>query len=236
MQIEAYILCNNEELLMPYIMRHYSQFAKVIILESNSTDRTIDIARNMGAEVWRYEVPDEINDDWFTKLKNACWKGTQADWVMVADADEFIYHPNIVKALKSCQGTVIQPRFFNMYSETFPATEGQIYEEVINGVEQTSPKAKMNVFRPMAIKEMNYFPGCHEAFPTGNVRIDDTTEIKTLHMRNLSRQFVIDRNMRARRRNCELNRQMGWGCHVDWTEEEWMRRFDEGISQAIKIC
>jgi len=220
---------------MPYLMRHYTQFAKVIILESNSTDKTVDIAHSMDAEIWSYDVKDEIDDEWFTKLKNNCWKGSQADWVMIADADEFIYHPDIVNILKRNYNTVICPRFFNMYSRGFPITEGQIYDEVKMGVEQTSPKAKMNIFRPNAIKEMEYFPGCHEAFPIGNVRIDIDTPIKTLHMRNLSKEFIIERNMRARKRNSELNRQMGWGCHVDWSEEEWIRRYEEGLQLAIEI-
>lgn len=233
--IETYILCNNEERLMPYLMRHYGQFSKVIILESNSTDRTVEIARSMGAEVWKYDTEDEINDQWFTELKNSCWRYSKASWVIVVDADEFVYHPYITKVLKFCQETVICPKFYNMYSETFPSTEGQIYEEVQIGVEQTSPKAKMNIFRPRVIKSMNYFPGCHEAFPQGNVKINYDSGIKTLHMRNMGREFVIERNMRARRRNSQLNKERGWGVHVDWSEEEWMRIFDEGIKNATKV-
>lgn len=235
MLIQTFILCNNEERLMPYIMRHYSQFSKVVILESQSTDRTVDLARELGAEVWSYDMPDEINDDWFTRLKNACWKGSLADWVIICDADEFVYHPDITKVLKSTQGTIIRPKFYNMYSEEFPTTKGQIYDEVKKGVEQTSPLPKMNIFRPVAIKEMNYFPGCHEAFPTGNVRLVEDSPIKTLHFRNLSLNFVIERNLRARKRNSELNRQMGWGVHVEWDESEWVKRFEEGLKNAVEI-
>ena len=233
--LEAYILCNNEEKLMPYIMRHYTQFAKVIILESNSTDRTVEIAHSMGAEIWSYDVKDEIDDRWFTDLKNNCWKESKADWVMIADADEFIYHPEIVKILQKNHNTIIQPKFYNMYSEQFPTTGGQIYEEVNRGVEQFSPKAKMNIFKPRAIKEMGYFPGCHEAFPVGVTRIDIDSPIKTLHMRNLSKEFIIERNLRARRRNSEQNRLNGWGCHVDWPEDEWIRRYEEGLKEATEI-
>jgi glycosyltransferase involved in cell wall biosynthesis len=235
MLIETYILCNNEELLMPYLMRHYKQFSKVFILESNSTDKTVDIARSMGGEVWKYDVPDEINDRWFKELKNTCWKDSQAAWVIVVDADEFVYHPNIERILKYCQSTVICPRFFNMYSETFPTTKGQIYEEVKSGVEQIAPKAKMNIFRPHIIRSMNYLEGCHEAFPIGKVVINYDTGIKTLHMRNLGREFVINRNLRARQRNSKFNKEMGWGVHVEWSQEEWMHIFDEGINQATKI-
>jgi len=235
MTIEVYILCNNEERLMPYLVRHYREFAKVIILESNSTDRTVEIAHNMGAEVWSYNVKDEIDDQWFTQLKNNCWKESRADWVMVVDADEFIYHRNITRALQNNYNSIICPRFFNMYSDKFPTTDKQIYDEVQLGLEQTSPKAKMNIFRPDKIKDINYFPGCHEAFPTGKVRVDNSSAIMTLHMRNLGKEFIVERNLRARKRQSIVNRQMGWGVHVDWTKEEWIRRYEEEFSQARQI-
>jgi len=227
--IETFVLCNNEERLIPYVCRHYLQFSKVILLESNSTDRTVEIATQMGAEVWRYDVPDEINDQWFLKLKNNCWKESRADWVIIVDADEFVYHPQIEIALKRSPFPIIQPRFYNMYSEMFPTTEGQIYEEVTKGVEQVAPKAKMNIFKP-SIKEINYFPGCHEAFPTA--RVNNESGIMTLHMRNLGKEFVVERNLRAQKRNSQLNKDNGWGTHVDWPEEEWIRIYDEGMTQA----
>ena len=235
MTIEVYILCNNEERLMPYLVRHYREFAKVIILESNSTDQTVEIAHNMGAEVWSYSIKDEIDDQWFTELKNNCWKESRATWVMIADADEFIYHRNIQRALQNNYNSIICPRFFNMYSEKFPTTDKQIYDEVQLGLEQTSPKAKMNIFRPDRIKGINYFPGCHEAFPTGKVRIDNNSGIMTLHMRNLGQEFIVERNLRARKRQSVVNRQMGWGVHVDWTEAEWIRRYEDEMKQAKKI-
>jgi hypothetical protein len=155
--------------------------------------------------------------------------------VIIADADEFIYHKNIVNVLRNNHSAILQPRFFNMYSETFPTTDKQIYDEVQLGLEQTSPKAKMNIFRPDRIKDMNYFPGCHEAFPTGKVRIDNNSGIMTLHMRNLGQEFIVERNLRARKRQSVENRQMGWGVHVDWPQEEWIRRYEDEMKQAKKI-
>jgi len=207
----------------------------VIILESNSTDRTVDIARSMGGEVWTYNVSDEINDRWFMDLKNNCWKDSKADWIIIADADEFVYHPTFERYLKATYYSIIRPRFFNMYSKQFPTTQGQIYDEIRIGVEQTSPKPKMNIFKPSHVKEMNYYPGCHEAFPTGRIRIIEDSPIKTLHYRNLGIDFVVERNLRARKRNSDLNKQNGWGVHVDWSVEEWKQIFEEGLRNAIEV-
>lgn len=232
MKIETFCLCNNEERLITYFMRHYSQFSDVILLESNSTDRTVEIASALGAEVWTYDVPDEINDQWFMDIKNSCWKESTADWVMVVDADEFIYHPNIVRILEETDATVFFPRLWNMFADVFPTTEGQIYEEVTGGREGGG---KMNIFRPSDIQEINYAIGCHSAKPKGNVKINTTSEIMTLHMRHLSKEYVIERNARASKRRSELNKQMGWGYHVDFPPEKVIEYIDNEMTALIKV-
>ena len=165
MKIEVYALTNNEEQIMPYFMRHYTQFAHVILLENNSTDRTVEIAQSMGAEIWKYDVPDEINDQWYLDVKNNCWKNSKADWVIIGDADEFVYHPHIIEYLERTDATIFLPRLWNMFSEKFPTTTGQIYEEVTGG---RPGGPKMNLFRPSEIKEINYDSSSNCIFYSGH--------------------------------------------------------------------
>jgi glycosyltransferase involved in cell wall biosynthesis len=238
MNIEVYCLANNEEKLMPYYMRHYSQFAKVILLDNNSTDRTVEIAKSLGAEIRTLNIPDEINDQLFVAIRNECWKGSKADWMMWADADEFIYHPNLLDILQTTSATAILPAFYNMYSGMFPTTEGQIYEEVQYGSRwggEENIYGKVNIFKLPDITEINYNPGCHHVDLRGNVILDTHTEIKTLHMRNLSREFVIARNQRNSRRLGALNRKNGWGTYVDRSPEEIIKLFDEEMAETIKV-
>lgn len=217
---------------MPYFMRHYTQFADVILLENGSTDRTVDIAHSLGAEVWKYDRPDEIDDQWFMDTKNSCWKESKADWVMVVDADEFIYHPELVKILKNTKSTVFMPRLWNMFSESFPTTEGQIYEEVTGGREGG---AKMNIFNPKEITDINYEVGCHNAKPAGNVKLNLNSEILTLHMRNLGIEYMLERNHRASARRSELNKRMGWGYHVDFPDSEVITYYNNETTGLIKV-
>lgn len=60
--IEVYIMARNESRMIPYLMRHYGQFAKVIFLESNSTDNTVCLAESLGAEVRQFLMMDELSD------------------------------------------------------------------------------------------------------------------------------------------------------------------------------
>jgi hypothetical protein len=79
------------------------------------------------------------------------------------------------------------------------------------------------------IKEMNYFPGCHEALPSGRYQLDSDSGILTLHMRNLSKEFIRNRNARHARRRSQINKDHGWGDHVDFPIEGVLKSFDEAI-------
>jgi len=220
MKIEVYALAHQEEMIMPYFMRHYTQFADVILMEGHSTDKTVEIAESWGAKIMKIDTGNQINDKIFTDLKNNCWKGSKADWVIVCDVDEFVYHPNLVEYLEKTEATIFLPRLFNMFSNYFPTTEGQIYEEVRTGREGGS---KMNLFKPSEIKEINYVTGCHDAGPEGNVKLDLKGEILTLHMRHLSWEYVNNRNIYFRSRLSDINKEKGWGIHLFSTEKELIK-------------
>lgn len=231
-KVETYVLVNNEELLMPYFMRHYGQFSKVILLENSSTDRTVEIATSMGAEHWNFDREDEINDQWFMDIKNSCWKNSKADWVIICDVDEFVYHPDLPGFLKNTEYTAFIPRLFNMFHDKFPTTEGQIYDEVKMGKEGGG---KLNLFRPSEIKEINYQAGAHQAIPKGNVKLGLTSDIKTLHMRWLGVDYVVNKHKRAASRLSMLNKNMMWGHHVMTTREDVIATFHNEMTNLLQV-
>jgi len=79
MKIEAYIVTYNDERILPYTLRHYKQFADIIIVDNNSSDRTIDIATESGVIVRSGDMPDELNEFKLVEIKNNCWKDSDAD-------------------------------------------------------------------------------------------------------------------------------------------------------------
>ena len=77
----------NEEKILPTCLEALRQFANVYVVDSNSTDRTNEIASESGATVinfsWDGKFPKKRN--WF--LDNF---DVDANWVMFVDADEIL--------------------------------------------------------------------------------------------------------------------------------------------------
>jgi glycosyltransferase involved in cell wall biosynthesis len=236
MNIETFVLAHQEEKMITYFMRYYSQFSQVILMEGHSTDRTVEIAKHFGAKHMIVDSENKVNDDIWTKLKNNCWKESKADWVIICDIDEFVLHPlgvpSFLELLETTNYTVFLPRLFNMFSDEFPTTQGQIYDQIQYGKEGG---AKMNLFRPDQISEINFTVGCHHARPEGNVRLDITSPLMTLHMSHLSADYTIARRAYLFNRLSDVNKKMGWGYHLNASAEEIRDYMAKEMTALIKV-
>jgi glycosyltransferase involved in cell wall biosynthesis len=230
--VETFAVCFNEALMLPYFMRHYSQFGSVTIFDNFSTDDSVKIARDMGAIVYQFDTGGEFREDIMTELRNDCWKGSKADWVIVVDIDEFVYHPDLLNELENTKGTVLLPRMFQMHSLAFPTTTGRIYDEIQWGVEFN---AKMSVFRPDQIRKMNYEVGCHFARPEGNFELNFKSPIIEMHFRNMGIDYLLYKNQFLNARQSEVNRRNNWNWHYSTPEQQTIREFEHAMKHLIKV-
>jgi hypothetical protein len=94
MNIEVITMMYNEEFLAPFFMEHYKWVDKIhIILDKDTTDRTEEIVRRYpNVEVYPFRFPDMMDDEIKVSILNRHYQVSGADWVMVVDADEFIFH------------------------------------------------------------------------------------------------------------------------------------------------
>lgn len=178
--IEVHLLTYNEEEILPYTLRHYSQIAsRIVIHDSFSTDRTREIAAQFGVEIMDFDMGGVVNDQLMRDLKNNCWKGTNADWVIVADADEFAYFPlgsvgrrtqfaasqDYLSLYERMGIAVARAQGWQMYSDTLPTREGQIYDELRYGAKDDLWYSKSVLFSPKHVREMRYGAGAHDCYP-----------------------------------------------------------------------
>ncbi|MBZ5638681.1 MAG: glycosyltransferase family 2 protein [Acidobacteriia bacterium] len=81
-RISAFILTFNEERKIEEAIRSVAWADEVLVADSFSTDRTVEIAERLGARV--VQIPFEG----FGKLRNDAVAGTRFEWIFSLDADE----------------------------------------------------------------------------------------------------------------------------------------------------
>ena len=83
-QISLCMIVKNEEEFLPGCLDSVKGVVdEIVIVDTGSTDRTVEIARQYGAKVYHYEW----NDD-FAAARNESLKHATCGWILVLDADE----------------------------------------------------------------------------------------------------------------------------------------------------
>lgn len=227
MRIEAHLLHWQEKDILPYVVRHYRSFCDEIIIHDNhSKDGSAEMAKELGCTVIPFGsdfFDDGINRD----LKNECWRGSKADWVIVADFDELLFHP--YKEMKFAieyyvESTIIKTIGWQIMSEDWPVNT---LTEITNGF-RFDNYSKNIVFNPKAITEINYNEGAHKCEPVGEV-VWSNDPLYVLHYKHIGGvQRTIDRYRILKKRLSKQNRKMGWGSHYARTpasiRQEWEQR------------
>jgi len=235
MKIEVFVLCYNEEIILPFFLQHYCDFANVIIYDNESTDSSTAIAENFGAKVITYNTNKQIRDDVYLDIKNSCWKESDADWVIVVDADEFIYHKNLVEILKSTPESIIVPQGYEMISEDIPKFEEKsITSHIKEGIKYDN-SSKPCIFSPKKLKEINFTPGCHSANPVGDISYNINSGIKLLHYKHINREYVINKHSEYQTRLSLVNKQNRWGHHYNRSNQEIHRLFDDYLNNSKSV-
>jgi len=222
MKIDVYSTMHNEELILPYWLRHYERFAeRIFIWEDESTDQTRKILE-AHPKVTLLPVEKHGIDDtyWVNHLWTRYKKLSRgmADWVMIVDADEFIYHPRLVEKLadwkqKNSGPQVAYCHGFLMMHHQFPFTDGQIYEEVNTGV-YDALQSKRCIFTPDIY--IRYRPGRHHVVkiqPDSIERIDK--KMKLLHFKFLGEGYFMARCRRNMERMSKQNISYKYHYHND---------------------
>lgn len=239
MKVHVYTLCWNEEIILPYFLKHYETIAeKIIVYDNMSTDSSLDILKaHPKVEMRSFSSNNEFRDDMHRDIKNNCWKEARgkADWVIVVDTDEFIYHVDLYGFFKNhlLKGTTLfKPKGYMMVSEKLPTTKGMIYEEIKTGVPQEF-SSKPVVFNPNKIEEINFSAGAHSCEPTGEVNLYESSgDLKLLHYKVLSLDYLLTRSRQCKERLSDINKQNNWGIHYTVDEQIKTQKFFDRLEEA----
>ncbi len=241
-RIHYYAPACNEELILPFLFRHYARWVdRFVVYDSDSTDGSVELLRRT-PKVEIRTVPWTQPDSMVASLRdlhNTCWKESRgtADWVIVADIDEFLYHPDFLNYLRKCRRrgvTCIPALGYEMVSDRFPQPDGTLLSTVRRGVPHRM-MSKLRLFDPNAVEETNFGPGGHEASPTGRIVYPKRDEMLLLHYKSLGADYLCRRfaMMETTRRARDIAR--NWSHHYRTPEAQLVAGLNGALRCAVDV-
>jgi hypothetical protein len=216
---------------------YYRQFGRIVLYDNFSDDNTREIALEHGVGIQLFGTKGELNDQHYLDVKNNCWKGSQADWVIIVDDDEILWHDkkdliSALEVLKNHNYTIIQPQGYSIYSDSMPQ---ESWLEIKTGVKD-SKYSKLCCFNPKEIKEIRYVYGCHEANPIGNIKT--MNDLFLLHYHGIGGvERMIERHKlyEERRQRSTVNMRWGLGKEYGYSPESKRKWFKEQLEKSTTL-
>jgi glycosyltransferase involved in cell wall biosynthesis len=144
------MIVKNEEKIIDRALAWAKPIAyEQIVVDTGSTDRTVEFAEKMGAKVYRFEW---IND--FSAAKNHAIEQASGNWVAFLDADEYLSPDDAVKLVEVLKHLEENPKNEQTTILKMPWVQLDDNDEVIHISEQT------RIFKN--IKELRYKGKIHE--------------------------------------------------------------------------
>ena len=238
--VHLYAVCWNEEKIIPFFLQHYNGFVDHYYIYDNYSDDITNtlLAAQPNITVRKYNTGGTFNDIVHQQIKNSAWKQSRgkADWVIVIDMDEFLYHPMMEQFLSTTitRNSIFQPEGFDMVSEYYPPIDKKTTDTVKTGV-PCSWLNKMVLFDPHRIVEINYEPGAHESYPEGIISIGKDKELKLLHYKYLGIEYVLDRINKYRKRLSQVNRELEIGLQYEQENQTIKEEFQKNLHIAKPV-
>lgn len=187
LKLEVHLLTHDDEQMLAWALRYWSTIASdIVVHDGGPTGVSSKLAKDyMVNDVLpnRSDAPvlftrpwdtaGQLNDELARKLKNECWRGSDADFVAIVDADELLWFPDgarsTLETYERIGAAVIKPSGFEMFSdvwfepERFPAA--QITDLVSHGAPEDKWYSKPILFSPRRLAESGFGIGAHESEP-----------------------------------------------------------------------
>lgn len=160
----------NEEFILPHFIRHYRQFTDDFeFYDDGSTDSTVNLVKS-----YDYNVIELCNDrkDWLkaARLQDTfIQKYRDYDWLIIVDADEFIYEHNFLSLLADGINNNIsffKTKGYEMFSDIENLNDDLLIHQIKKGI-PSNFYDKPCIVSPRLIKETNYHRGRHHWKPKG---------------------------------------------------------------------
>ena len=220
----------NEEDLLPFWLKHYEWADEIIVLlGSTSNDLSEEILlSDPRAEVIRDESPDGLMDDEICiKGLNSIANSSDADWLIVADADEFVFpmdFSNPRTFLSKANGNLMYSHMWDMYEHVddlpLDKENPSIFQRRHGNPFIHNNNIKPNIIKPKEFK-VRWQVGAHTTWPDSNIR-SSSSRFLGAHWQSVDIELSAKRRIVGRKeRNSQKEIDNLWGFHnFDLTREK----------------
>jgi len=228
--------------MLPFFFRHYDRFVDhYVLFDDGSTDSTLSLLADHPKVEVRQFIWSDTESFAFSEqaLSNQCWKESRgmADWVVITDIDEHLFHRSIVQYLDTCSGegiTLVPALGFQMISEDIPATGETLCQSRFFGA-PWKQMMKPSIFKPSEIEEIDFSVGRHTANPIGNVRVPVRDEVLLLHYKYLNFEQTHGRHVQLATKLKSKDIRFGMGHKYGWSREDLRKDWDQVAARAVDI-
>jgi len=224
-EVHLYALVWNELPILPFFLEHYRPFVSQFHLwDDGSDDGSFEyLSRQPDVVLNRFDSTGESFVERARLFYCDGWKASRgkADFVIVVNIDELVYHPDPLFALRKARQegiTVIETRGWEMIGDEIPKS-GPLAHAIPQGV-HSKAMSKLAIFDPNAVTEIQYSPGRHRADPRGRVLRLRRPLFDLLHYKYLSADYLVERYRQLAPRMREGDLRAGYGIRYDRVEAE----------------
>ena len=240
-KVDLYALCWNEERMLPYFFLHYDRVVnRYFIFDNGSTDRSVELLKaNPKVTLESFEVTGDSFVNAALRHYNECWKPSRghADWVIVCNIDEHLYHPRLRSYLGVCKRlgiSLITTEGYNMVSERFPETSRPLCETIKHGMREPHWD-KPEIFDPDKISAIDFAPGRHTAAPNGEVIVPRHTRVRLLHYKYLGLDYLLLRHSELKPRLRSLDIRNEWGYQYFWDRNRNVEEYERIKAASVSV-
>jgi len=204
---------------------HYDRFVtKYFIYDNDSTDRSLEILNAHPRVTVRPLVLEgrSYSEAGLKQLRAMKFEESLlANWVTVCNIDEFFWHPDVLSYLEDMETegvTLVKAEGYQMVSDHFPSSGEHLPATIKQGA-RFRKMDKIAFFKPAEVPDLGFSAGRHRSAPVGNVVRPKVEEVKLLHYKHLSLEYVLKRHseLNKRRRVRDVKKNYGYHYSEDVT-------------------
>jgi glycosyltransferase involved in cell wall biosynthesis len=235
MSIHIFLLCYNEELMLPHTIRHYRKnfpSASITIFDNHSTDRSAAIAEEAGCRVIKYDSNEQQDEQLLIWVRSHMWKDFVGDggWVIMCDMDEWLNATEEELREEQKKGvTVLTTQGINMVGESKCIDHSDIDLFAIQkGYKSDHMSKKVCFLYPLV--SMEYWFGAHKAFPQGHVVYSEKTYLLK-HYDQLGEEYLVEKHRKRWERNVK-SRAIGMNQHYFIERDKTVEVYQQALANA----